>query len=56
MRVEAVASPDPSHYGESLGPDWGLCQFGVCGTCGVGARSNVKNGICAVCGATVFMT
>ncbi|MEW4571149.1 hypothetical protein AB1L88_25035 [Tautonia sp. JC769] len=55
-RIEAVASPDPSHYGGSLGPGWGLCQSGGCGACGVGARSNVKNGICAVCGAAVFMT
>ena len=55
-RIEAVAFSDPSHYGKSLGPDWGLCQSGECGDCGVGARSNVKNGICAVCGATVHMT
>lgn len=55
-KIEAVAPPDPSHHGDSLGPDWGLCQSGGCGACGVKARSNVKNGLCAVCGATVNLT
>ncbi|MEO6811800.1 MAG: hypothetical protein ABI353_22050 [Isosphaeraceae bacterium] len=55
-KLEAVASPDPTHYGTQTGPDWGLCQSGECGVCGVGARSNVKHGLCAVCGADVSMT
>jgi hypothetical protein len=54
--IEAVAYPDPAHYGDTLGPDWGLCQSGACCNCDVRACSNVKNGICAICGATVYMT
>lgn len=53
--LAAVAYPDPAHY-TGLGPDWGLCQFGGCMVCGVEARSNVKNGLCSVCGASVYMT
>lgn len=55
-KIEAVASPDPAHYGGHPGPDYGLCQSGKCTVCRVAARSNVKNGLCAICGAPVYMT
>jgi hypothetical protein len=55
-RVEAVAYPDPSEYGESLGPDYGLCQEGTCATCSVAVRSNVKHGLCPVCNSSVYMS
>lgn len=51
--VQAVAYP-PSSAG--LGPDWGFCQFGQCRGCGSLVRSNVKRGICSVCGTDVEMT
>lgn len=54
--IHAVAYPDPIHNGDGLGPTWGLCQEGPCSVCGVRARSNVKHGICSVCGASVGMT
>lgn len=54
--VDAVAYPDPDEYGESLGPDYGLCQSGTCTGCGFEVRSNVKRGLCAICGAGVNMT
>jgi hypothetical protein len=54
--LEAVAYPDPAHYGGGLGPDWGLCQSGACVGSGARACSNVKNGVCAVCGAAIDMT
>lgn len=54
--VEAVAYPDPTVYRGSLGPNWGLCQSGTCGSCGVNVRSNVKQGLCPICKAAVSMT
>jgi hypothetical protein len=54
--LDAVAYPDPAHYGGSPRPDWGLCQSGTCVGCGAGARSNVKNGVCAICGTAVYVT
>ena len=55
-QFQAVAYVDPAEWGESLGPDYGLCQEGSCGTCGTRVRSNVKQGLCPICGARVYMT
>lgn len=54
--IEAVAYPDPDHYGSAFGPDWGFCEGGTCLTCTTKVRSNVKYGLCPICGAKVFMT
>jgi hypothetical protein len=51
-----VAYPDTSVWGESLGPDYGLCQEGTCITCGNTVVSNVKQAICPVCGTAVYLT
>ena len=53
---DVVAYPDPQAWGDSLGPDYGLAQVGSCGTCGVRVRSNVKQGLCPICGGKVYMT
>ncbi len=54
--TDLVAYPDSSSWGDSLGPDWGLCQEGTCGSCGNVVRSNVKQGLCPLCQTPVFMT
>jgi hypothetical protein len=53
--LDAVAYVDPAEWGGSLGPGYGLAQAGSCGTCGMRVRSNVKNGLCPICGARVYM-
>ena len=55
-QTDAVAYPNPAEWGDSLGPDYGLCQAGTCMGCGTAVRSNVKGGVCPVCGAAVWMT
>ena len=54
--IEAVAYPDPAHYGQQLGPDYGLAQEGSCASCQITVRSNVKNALCPICGAKVHLT
>ncbi|MBW3636380.1 MAG: hypothetical protein KY445_07940 [Armatimonadetes bacterium] len=54
--ISAVAYIDRELCPETLGPDWGFCQFGTCSACKTTVRSNYKNGICPVCGAKVGMT
>jgi len=55
--LEAVAYPDPAHYGpDGLGPDWGFCEGGTCDVCHTQVRSNVKHGICPICHSKVYMT
>lgn len=55
--IQAVAYRDPALWpADNLGPDWGFCEFGQCQECGTAVRSNVKEGICPVCGAKVRMT
>jgi hypothetical protein len=53
---DAVAYVDQAQYGDGLGPDYGLCQGGSCETCGISTRSNVKQGLCPICAAHVYMT
>ncbi len=56
-KFEAVAYVDPEHYGEGhLGPDWGFANEGKCESCGSWVRSNVKRGLCSICGSKVYMT
>ena len=55
-QTDAVAYPNATKYGDSLGPDYGLCEEGTCGGCGLAVRSNVKQGLCPVCGVAVYMT
>jgi hypothetical protein len=55
-KFEAVAYIDRNHYPAGNGPDYGLCQFGACSTCGIRVRSNVKNGVCPICSTKVSMT
>lgn len=55
-QIDAVAYPNPTVWGDSLGPNYGLCQAGTCGGCGLTVRSNVKEGICPICGDAVYMT
>jgi hypothetical protein len=54
--IEAVAYIDRDVYPEGAGPDWGYCQFGTCQSCQIHVRSNVKNGICPICGSNVYMS
>ena len=54
--IQAVAYLDRDTYTATYGPTWGFCQFGVCTACGTTVRSNVKRGICPICGAKVSMT
>jgi hypothetical protein len=54
--IEAVAYIDRDAYPEGVGPDWGFCQFATCQACQMPVRSNVKNGICPVCGSKVYMS
>ncbi len=54
--LEAVAYVDPAEYGDGLGPDYGLCQEGTCQVCGTRVRSNVKHGLCSICGGPAHMT
>ncbi len=54
--IHAVAYIDRDEHPEGLGPDWGFCEFGTCESCGTHVRSNVKRGICPVCGDRVSMT
>jgi len=55
-RWDAVAYPNIAKWGDSLGPDYGLCQYGNCAGCGLTVRSNVKDGVCPICGVAVYMT
>lgn len=56
-KIEAVAYVDEEEYGEDvLGTDWGFCQFGECQFCGISVRSNLKHGVCPVCGSKVSMS
>lgn len=54
--TQAIAYPDPAQHGSSLGPDYGLCHWGTCQSCGFAIRSNVKYGRCSICGEAVYMT
>ncbi|HEY3364325.1 MAG TPA: hypothetical protein VGK74_04675 [Symbiobacteriaceae bacterium] len=54
--VEAVAYINRVVYPEGTGPDWGFCQFGTCTVCGTKARSNVKSGVCPICGGEVELS
>ncbi len=58
--IEAVAYIDRAAYPNILlddnGPDYGFCQGGTCQSCGMTVRSNVKHGICPICGNKVYMT
>jgi hypothetical protein len=54
--LAAVAYRDREEYRDGVGPDWGFCQFGTCETCQMPVRSNVKHGICPICGTKVSMT
>ena len=53
--IESVAYPN-QEFNVGLGPNYGLCQVGTCGACGIEVRSNVKQGLCPICGAEVYMT
>lgn len=56
-RIEAVAYVNQEEYGKDvLGPEWGFCQFGSCQSCGMEVRSNLKHGVCPVCGSKVSMS
>jgi hypothetical protein len=56
-KIEAVAYVDREEYGEDgLGADWGFCQFGECQFCEISVRSNLKHGVCPVCGSKVSMS
>lgn len=39
-----------------VGPDWGLCQEGVCDSCGVDLLSNRKQVRCPLCDAARHLT
>lgn len=59
-QVEALAKPEVEHYAPSrpsevfVGPT-GFGQEGTC-TCGFKVRSNMKHGVCSICGNPVSMT
>jgi hypothetical protein len=59
-KIEAIAYVDREEPGESaedgLEPDWGFCQFGKCQSCAMAVRSNLKHGICPICGSKVSMS
>ncbi len=55
-KLDAVAYVDSREYGDDLGPDYGLCQAGSCQSCGTRVRSNVKHGLCPICGGPAYMT
>ena len=54
--VEAVGSANPVHYGDTLGPDWGLAQSATCRACTTTVRSNVKHALCPICGREIYLT
>ena len=59
-KISVVAKPDPTDYapdatGLFVGADWGFCQEAEC-SCGYHVRSNMKRGICQICGRNVWMT
>jgi len=54
--VYAVADVDRSAYGDGPGPDVGFSQFGTCDGCGVKVCSNLKQGLCPICGEPVSMS
>lgn len=53
--IRAAAYVARDEYPEGNGPDWGFCQHGTCPDCGTEVSSNVKLGICPICGAAVGM-
>jgi hypothetical protein len=61
-QLAMITRPDPDHYSRAisgeliLGEDLGFCQEGTCIECGADCCSNLKHGICPICGAKVFMT
>jgi hypothetical protein len=56
-KIEAVAYVDGEECEEDvLGTDGGFCQFGECQFCGIPVRSDLKHGVCPVCGSKVSMS
>jgi rubrerythrin len=59
-KIEAVAYIDHEAYPNTSsgnnGPYYGFCEGGACQNCGMAMRSNVKHGICPICGNKVYMT
>ncbi|WP_223257383.1 hypothetical protein [Phormidesmis priestleyi] len=56
-KIEAIAHVDREECGENVPAiDWGFCQFGECQQCGIAVRSNLKHGVCPLCGSKVYMS
>jgi hypothetical protein len=59
-KISVIAKPDPAEYQNDsaelfVGADWGFCQEAEC-SCGYHVRSNMKCGVCQICGKNVAMT
>jgi hypothetical protein len=54
-QLRAVAYADRDTYGDDPGPD-GWAQRGTCEACGTSVCSNLRQGVCPVCGAAVRMS
>jgi hypothetical protein len=55
VRTDAAAYRDQETYGNAAGPD-GFCQVGICESCQVSLRADLKQALCPFCGAKVSLS